>query len=264
VKKPPPTVTPEQRARFDEVADVPAVAVRVAVKHYGRRTFQRLEDDAMLSTATLAVMEAAATYDPAKGSGYRDWAFFSAIRALLEEARDEAKHYARVLAVLRAGLTVHAAHVEERIEIGVDGEDELSAKLGRASDGFYARSLFELAASDPPVVSDAEEDQILHEAAVWAGDVLRKVLATFQEGQRTLLELHFARRKPLTKIAAEMAIKTVHRRTFYRHFHQLISEVGVRLRELGMIELPPWSSELSGTALGESPTHRHPIASTAS
>jgi DNA-directed RNA polymerase specialized sigma24 family protein len=251
VKKPPPTVTPQQRARFDdEVADVPAKAVAAAVKHYGRRTFRQLSDKAMLSTATLAVIEAAATFDPAKGSTYRDWTFFSAIRALLEEARDEDKRYGRVLAVLRAGLTIHAAYVEERIEIGVDGEDELNAKLGRASDGFYARALLDLAASDPPVVSDAEEDQILREAAVWAGDVLRRALASFDEAQRTLLDLHFALRKPLTTIAAEMGVPAPQHRTFFRRFHQLISEVGVRLRELGMIELPPWSSELSGTALG--------------
>ncbi len=250
MKKDPPTLTPRQRARFDEVADVPEKAVPAAIKHYGRRTFRHLSDKAMLSTAVVAVMEAAASYNPTKGSTYRGWAFFSAIRALLEEARDESKRYGRVVAVLRAGLMVHAAQVDERIEIGVDGVDELTAKLHRASDGFYARALLELSASDPPVVSDAEEDRALHEAAVWAGEVLRKALAAFNPPQRTVLHQHFAERKPLTEIAAQMGVPAPRYSTFVRRFHELIAAVGVRLRELGMIELPPWSSELSGTALG--------------
>jgi DNA-directed RNA polymerase specialized sigma subunit len=167
-----------------------------------------------------------------------------------EEARDEHKHYGRVLAVLRAGLTIHAVHVDERIEIGVDGVDELTAKLDRAGDGFYARALLELAASDPPVVSDAEEDLALHEAAMWAGDVLRKALASFDDAQRNVLALRFTKRKSLREIATQMGVPPPRYSTFVRRFHDLIAAVGVCLRELGMIDLPPWSSDLSGTALG--------------
>jgi hypothetical protein len=68
--------------------------------------------------------------------------------------------------------------------------------------------------------------------------------------QRSILEQHFRSKRPLSKIAADKGVKPSQHRTFVRDFRRLLATLGKRLRALGMTEMPRWSPEVSGTALG--------------
>jgi DNA-directed RNA polymerase specialized sigma24 family protein len=250
----PPTLTLDQRRRFDSEPDIPGEAVAYALKAYGQRMFRHLEPDApdeLLSIAVIGAMEAAATYKPQKGSPFSEWAFFGALHAVLQNARGAVRKNAKLSAFVRATLMVFVKQYRESIAIGVDGEEEIRAKIRDSGDAFYGRVVVAVAASNPPVATDAEEQLGLCEAASWAGRALRKIVGDLTSEERELLTLHFSQHTPLKHIAAARGLEgDGPYRAFVRRFERLLSTLGKRLAALGVTEMPPWLSEVSGSVLG--------------
>jgi hypothetical protein len=250
--EPPVTLTPEQHKLYhDKMADVPEEAVKAALRDYPRSMFSHLTPDDMLGYATIGGMEGVATFDPEKGAPLRTWVFYSALHKLLENVRADTKRYAKVIAMLRAKHILHLQHTGgSLIEMGVDGTDEINAKLHGVSDGFYARTALEMAAAEPPHDANPEEVVGVREAAAWAGNVTRKVVSSLEPEEASMLDEHFAKeKKPLTQIAAEMGLPRSKYRTFVRDFDLLLAKVGKRLRANGMKGLPVWIPAISGSAL---------------
>ena len=247
---PPPTaLTPEQLARFHSEPGLPEAVVAATVKAMGESLFRHLERDDLLSIARIAVLEAAAKYDPALGSSYSTFAFFTAVSKVLLSAREEHQRYAKARGMVRASVLMYFAQASVGAEIGVETEETLNAKLHGYTNPVIALALKEVAAIEPTV--GGEDEPVELEAAARARDALREALSRCAADERRMLELHFRDGLPLTEVAAAMGVEPRGYRTFVRRFHDALAAIREVLAKRGIPERPPWREAVGGEVLGE-------------
>jgi hypothetical protein len=248
--EPPTALTPAQRVLFASEPGLPAEAVTAALKGMGERRFRHLPREDMLATAALAAMEAAVTFDPARGLEYRSWAFFAAMHAVMMTGREEHARYARATAMIHAGVLMYFGQASVPADVGFETESSLAEKLHNYTSPVVGLALMELAASRP--TSGGEDEEIERLAAARAGAALRAVLPAEGSEERRWLDLHFGQRLPLTQVAAAMGVDTAAGyRTFVRRFHAVLASLREGLERRGIRELPPWRADVSGHALGD-------------
>jgi RNA polymerase sigma factor (sigma-70 family) len=241
-------LTPEQLALFKSEPLVPEEAVAATLKGMGAALFRHLEREDLRSIATIAVMESTASYDPARGSTYRTWAFFAAVNALLQNGRAEHQRHAKARALVRASVLMYLGRSSLGVDIGVETEETLTAKLHSYTNPVVVLALKEVAAMKPTTGGEDEVGEL--ETAARAGDALREALSHCGAEERRVLEMHFRDGIPLTEVAAALGVDASGYRTFVRRFHDALAALREALAKRGIRERPPWREEVAGEVLG--------------
>jgi DNA-directed RNA polymerase specialized sigma24 family protein len=247
--RPPPKLTPAQRKLFDDEPGLAEEAVGAVFKELGAASFRQFSWEEMVSIATLGALEATATFDPAAGTTYRTWGFFAAVHKVLQSRRQDHTQYAKAKALLYANALLYFGSASAGIALGVDTDASLWGKLHGFTNPVLGLALLEVAAHEPTV--GGEHEIVEREAAARAGDALRQVLSGLGSDERTMIEMHFGERKPLTEVAAAMGVDKQGYRTFVRRFHEVLATLREGLARRGMREMPPWREDASGRALRE-------------
>jgi len=248
VRLPGAPLTPEQRRLFDSEPELPTQAAAAAIKGAGRAAFRHLAFAEMVSIATIGAMEATQVYDPAEGTSYRKYAFFAAVLAVLGEVRREKKGHAKMRAMLRASAMVYFTEVDVDVEIGVDTDESLVAKLNGFSNTILGLAVSHVATMAVP--GSFEEDELgEREAAAQAGEALRALLPAPGSAERTVIDLYFVQGLPLTKVAEAMGIDKPRYQTFRRRFHELMASLREGMEARGIDGRAPWREDISGHAL---------------
>jgi DNA-directed RNA polymerase specialized sigma24 family protein len=245
----PAELTPAQRALFDGEPGLAEEAALAALKGAGEARFRHLAWEEMVSIASVAAMEATATFDPATGEPYRTWGFFAAVHAVLESWREEGRQYAKARALIRASAMVYFGRASASVDIGFETDGTLTAKLHSFTNPVLGLALEEVAALVPTAGGEDGAAEML--AAARAGEALRAVLPAEGSEERRMLEMHFAQRMPLTEVAAAMGVEGSKYRTFVRRFHEVLASLRDGLRKRGIAEMPSWREGVSGRALEE-------------
>jgi DNA-directed RNA polymerase specialized sigma24 family protein len=243
----PVKLTAEQRALFKGVSDAPSEAAIAALREHST-LLRHLTADEVLSLAVIGGMEATASHRSAAGS-LRQWVYFGALHRVLDSARAEHKRQAKIVTLTDATTLVHWRGLALAVEAD-NQEPPLSDKPHTAPDNFDGHAALRMTAAEPLAPSDAEEELERRREAAWAGNALRTAMKTLPLEQRWILERHFRAKQPLAKIAAHKGVKPPQYRTFVRDFRRLLATLEKHLRALGMTEMPEWSPDISGSALG--------------
>lgn len=240
-------LTAAQRALLDAEPELPARVVSAAMRCGAGRS-AGLGWEELMSIAAVGVLEAARRFDPARSASFREWAFFNGLHHVLDAARDERQTHGRAVARLRAAAMTYFADAEAKLELGVDTTESLAAKLAAFCDPLVGLAMMEVATG--PAGTGGEDELVEREAAARAGAALREVLPPPGSEERRMLELHFVKRAPLSKVAEAMGVPESGYRSFVRRFHLVLGELRRGLAERGLHEMPPWREDLGGTPLG--------------
>jgi RNA polymerase sigma factor FliA len=191
------------------------VAERAAALMY-KRVKQYIEFDEMVSLANAGLAEAAASYDPSKGTAFTTWAWYRIQGTMVDGIRRNttlpravwrkivalraAGEYLEHYAERDAGAAMRGAQPKQGKEALAQVKDALSAIRT-----MYLTSLDEMVEDgfDRPDDKPVGEDQ-LH--ATRLARRLRRALATLPDKERALVTKHYYEGKNLLEAGAELGI----------------------------------------------------------
>jgi DNA-directed RNA polymerase specialized sigma24 family protein len=239
-------LTAEQTELYDSV--VPHVvdnAVGMIVNTYHARD----QEDDLRQEGVIALGVGIPTFDPARGTPFPLWAYWTAASAMLRVVRVECRHRRRIAAV-RAALALHAA-----FEAGTGDALRGVMDLAFPDDAppstrrITASAVAQLAAEPP--AAEGEDGVVLREDHARLVEVLQRLFAELRPEQRELLRRCHAGDGGTLKDAAGGPAGAKRHRAAVRMYHAVIALLGARLTAAGIHELPPWPAGGIETILGE-------------
>jgi DNA-directed RNA polymerase specialized sigma24 family protein len=244
-----PVLTLAQRRLFGNEPDLPGKAAAASVEAAGESVFRHLEFDELVGIATIAAMDATATWDPEGPAPYRAWAYFGALRAVLDNARWENRAHEKVRALLRASALVYFAGARTGVSMGIDTETSLAGKLDDFTNPVVGLAIAHVVTMER--ATGGEDEVIELETSALTGDALRELLPARGTLHRKVLHLHFVRGMSLSKVAAALGYEASAYVTFWRDFHALMAWFRDGLAARGIDKRPAWREEVSGRVLGD-------------
>jgi hypothetical protein len=238
----PPALTPEQHKRFASEPKVPWRAIDAVVEAIGDDAVS-LSRDAMLVVAMRAAMEAAATYDAARGVEYAQWALYYAVYALLERLRKDVGKDKPTLARIRRAMCGFLAHEKQAIDPWKVTRVSSAQGLSGLADAVVVSGALAWGGVTTLLARGEDGVQELEEAAN-AGEALRKVVGDLRPEQRRLIERCYEYDTPVKEVAAEAGGKGY--RAVLREYHDLLTLMGARMAGFGFKTRPAWVPEVSG------------------
>lgn len=240
-------LTAFQRALVESERGVARRACALVLRVYGRR----LPYEEAEQVAERAVLDAARTFDPAKGSFGR-WAYRRAIYAILDAAgvargHEKATRRMRAIVVRRLSeegyVPPEAASFDELTRWEEGASDQLAA-CGSA----YVDAMLQAALTPEEAVLAAEE-------AERAAGALRIVVGDLRPEQRELLRLQFDDDLKVKAIAKSLDVDYD---TLLDRANDLKRRMKARLAFYGVRSMPEWLGLEPGELLGRPPVREEP------
>jgi DNA-directed RNA polymerase specialized sigma24 family protein len=242
-------LTPAELALFQSEPGLPAQAAKEASKAAGMKVFDYLKPGDLAAIAAVGALEATRTYDPAGETPYRAWAYFNAVRAVLDAARWENRAHAKIRALLRASACVYFAGAPVGVDVGFETDASLLEKLHGFTNPVLGLAIAYVATLEPE--TGGEDEVIAVETAARTGDALRELLPAPGTVQRQVIDLHFVQGLSLAQVAEVLGYEKSAYTTFWRNFQALMSWLRTGLVARGINQRPAWREEVSGRVLGD-------------
>ena len=235
------------RDQKDLVRSVPGLAERAAravVKRFGLiRPF-----DVLVASAHYGIALAAENFDAAAGKTFQEWAFWKAVRTILDDARADQRQRAHILAARLAAVEfMRHEHRPPRDDDATVPEEQLRGELDAYKAGLLASMLKGVAAVAPTV--GGEDDMLTRIDAGRAAVALKEVCEDLRPEQRELLACN-----------DEAALQALSEKwgkswwTLGRARNKLLKVVGARLAGRGMVAMPDWDDDVWRVVAGHAIT----------
>lgn len=240
-------LTPFQRALVESERGVARRAVALVLRVYGRRIpYEEAE-----RVAERAVMEAARTFDPAKGS-FGPWAYRRAIYAILDAARvergqEKALRRLRSVVVRRLSEEGYVPPVATSIDELTRWEEDASDELAACASS-YVDTVLQSALTPEQTVLAVEEAERTARA-------LRIVVDELRPDERELLRLQFDDDQKVKVIAKSLGVDYD---TLLDRANALKRRMKARLAFLGVRFMPDFLDLEPGELLGRRPGEEEP------
>ena len=200
-----------------------------------RRKFRGgLKDEELLAIGTLALYNAAQTFDPKRKVPFGGYAWPFVHGSLWNALRSET----RFQRAARAGAYKAAEAQQEEPSRENGGGASGAAPVQAFSDAIVAGMMTEIAAqAERRRAQDDQEAPLEYAQAIAA---LKRALADLSEEDRRLVELHYYQDVPIYLAGEPLKMG----RTVVKARHRgLLKRLGARLRTLGIAEVPPEHAE---------------------
>lgn len=241
----PPTLNPAQYELWASEPDAARRAVDAIVAELGPIA----PDEVMQSIASLGTLEAAASFDAARGLPYGQWAFYFASFRLWEQLRKEHGQDKPTLARIRKAMFHFMAHHHRFFDVWNDTRESDTRALRSFTDGMLFAGALQMGA--PTTITRGVEDVVAAEGARATGDAVRQVVGELRPEQRDMLRQCAAYGEPVKAYAKQLGRGY---RGVLDDYHELIALCGARLHGLlGTTGMPEWHADISGRVFEDPP-----------